>query len=241
MQHNASDTPYIICELCGQWGGNVRRAEQMIVQAKMAGADAVKVQLWDTYRMPGDNRDIYEYLSMTQETFLRLKELSDRLNIDYFAAPFHQDRFNWIVESGINLNKIASPLLVNDFDLCKSMVATGMPTLVSLGFWNEDGLPFDEENVTYMHCLSKYPHNLGEAIENMPMEFGGAMKGYSDHSLGIESCKEAVKRGATILEKHFTTDKSLQCATEGAHICSMDMRELEALRNYFDAYSRSAV
>ena len=50
---------YIIAELCGQWGGSIRRAEQMILQCKMGGADAVKVQLWDTYRMPGDNRELW--------------------------------------------------------------------------------------------------------------------------------------------------------------------------------------
>ena len=61
---------YIIAELCGQWGGSVRRAEQMILQCKMAGADAVKVQLWDTYRMPGENRELWEYLTMTKEQYL---------------------------------------------------------------------------------------------------------------------------------------------------------------------------
>ena len=77
---------YIISELCGQWGGSVERAEQMILQSKMAGANAVKVQLWDTYRMLGDNRELWEYLSMTKEQFLRLKEFADRLNIDFFAS-----------------------------------------------------------------------------------------------------------------------------------------------------------
>ena len=38
---------YIISELCGQWGGSIKRAEQMILQSKVGGADAVKVQLWD--------------------------------------------------------------------------------------------------------------------------------------------------------------------------------------------------
>ena len=75
---------YIISELCGQWGGSVERAEQMILQSKMAGANAVKVQLWDTYRMLGDNRELWEYLSMTKEQFLRLKKFADKLNIDFF-------------------------------------------------------------------------------------------------------------------------------------------------------------
>ena len=59
---------YIISELCGQWGGSIRKAEQMILQSKMGGANAVKVQLYDTYRMEGENRELWEYLSMTIET-----------------------------------------------------------------------------------------------------------------------------------------------------------------------------
>ena len=47
---------YIISELCGQWGGSISRAKQMIDQSKDGGANAVKVQLWDTYKMPGYNR-----------------------------------------------------------------------------------------------------------------------------------------------------------------------------------------
>ena len=239
MKIDELEAPYIICEICGQWGGSIRRAEQMIVQAKMAGADAVKVQLWDTYRMPGENRQWWEYLTVSKDIFLRLKELCDRLNIDYFASPFHADRFQWVREAGIGLNKIASPLLVNDFDLCREMISTGMSTLVSLGLWNKDRLPFDEPNVVYMHCLSKYPHNLGEAIQEMPATFSGSILGYSDHSLGIEALKVAVERGARIVEKHFTTEKSLQSATEGAHVCSMDMSELAAFRNFCDARASS--
>ena len=101
---------YIISELCGQWGGSVERAEQMILQSKMGGASAVKVQLYDTYRMPGENRERWEYLSMTRDQFTRLKEYSDSLNIDFFASAFHADRFSWLLESDIRINKIASSL-----------------------------------------------------------------------------------------------------------------------------------
>ena len=223
---------YIISELCGQWGGSVERAEQMILQSKMAGASAVKVQLYDTYRMPGENRERWEYLSMNREQFLRLKEYSDFLNIDFFASAFHPDRFTWILESDIKINKIASSLLKIDFDLARSMISTGMKTYVSLGRWEEDFLPFKDENVEYFHCVSKYPHDYSEAIRLMPKSFDEGMVGYSDHSIGIEACKESVKRGAKIIEKHFTIDKNLQSKTEGAHTCSMTMSELSELRNF---------
>mgnify|MGYP003137119765 CR=1 FL=1 len=226
---------YIISELCGQWGGSLRRAEQMILQSKIGGANAVKVQLWDTYRMPGDNRHLWEYLSIKKEVFLHLQEYAKKLNIDFFASPFHEDTYDWIKESGIKTNKIASSMLEWDFNFCKKMVNDGNLTYVSLGKWNKKEMPFKNDNVKHFHCIAKYPHTFDEAIEKMPIKFSkDTIEGYSDHSLGIYACLEAVRRGATILEKHFTVDKSLQCKTESAHICSMDLDDLIELRNSCD-------
>ena len=221
---------YIISELCGQWGGSVERAERMILKSKLAGADAVKVQLYDTHRMPGENRDLWEYLSMTREQFLRLKQFSDNLNIDFFASAFHPDRFSWILEAGIQTNKIASMLVGHDFGLCQEMINSGMNTYCSLGSWSSDSYPFKDKNVKYFHCVSKYPHSLDEALKLMPTSFDDTLVGYSDHTDGIDACKEAILRGATVIEKHFTIDKSLQSKTEGAHSCSMTMEELSELR-----------
>jgi N,N'-diacetyllegionaminate synthase len=228
---------YIISELCGQWGGDMRRAEQMILQSKLAGADAVKVQLWDTYRMPGSDRELWEHLSMTRDQFLALKEFADRLNIDFFASPFHRDRFNWITDAGIKINKIASSMLEWDIEFCQDMVGDGMLTYCSLGKWDDRLVyPFKNSNVKYFHCVAKYPHTEEEAIELMPESFDDTLVGYSDHSIGIDACKEAVRRGATIIEKHFTTNKKLQCKTESAHVCSMTMNELRNLRDFCDQY-----
>lgn len=223
---------YIISELCGQWGGSVERAEQMILQSKMGGASAVKVQLYDTYRMSGENRERWEYLSMTKEQFLRLKKFADKLNIDFFASAFHEDRFEWILESGLKINKIASSLVIEKFGFCKRMINRNLLTYCSLGKWEKGSFPFYEDNVKYFHCVSKYPHATKEALELMPKSFNKRLIGYSDHTIGIEACKEAVKRGAKVIEKHFTIDHSLQCDTEGAHVCSMNYEELCKLRNF---------
>jgi sialic acid synthase SpsE len=223
---------YIISELCGQWGGSTARAKQMITQSKQGGADAVKVQLSDTYRMPGEERERWEYLMMSREQFLDLKEYAESLELDFFASAFHEDRFRWILESGLGINKIASMLLNHDFELCKRMVSTGVLTYCSLGRWDSDEYPFEDKNVKYMHCVSKYPHPLKEAIKLMPSKFDNRLIGYSDHTVGIEACKEAVLRGATVLEKHYTINHDLQSKTEGAHVCSMNMEELSLLREF---------
>jgi len=229
---------YIISELCGQFGGNMRKAEQMILQSKMAGANAIKVQLYDTYRMPGENRELWEYLSIKENQFEWMKDFSDKLNIAFFASAFHEDRFQWIQKQNLSMNKIASSLLINDFDICQKMVGCNIFTLCSLGKWNKDNYPFDNNNVFYLHCVCEYPHTFERAMSLMPPKFDDRLIGYSDHSIGIEACKEAVKRGATYIEKHFTLNHNLQSKTEGAHICSMNLQQLTELRTFCDEYTK---
>ena len=84
-----------------------------------------------------------------------------------------------------------------------------------------------------MHCVSVYQHDYDFTLVRKPHRFAeDGIHGYSDHTIGIEACKEAVRRGAKYIEKHYTIDKELQSPTEAAHICSMDFKELEELRNF---------
>jgi sialic acid synthase SpsE len=228
----------IISELCGQFGGSIRRAEQMILQSKIAGSDYVKIQLYDTFRMPGENRQLWEYLSIDKDMFVNIKRFSDVLNMPFFASVFHDDRLQWTQQEGLKINKIASSLLKNDFNLCKKIVDTGNLTFCSLGQWDKLDYPFKSNNVIYMHCVCEYPHSFLRAIELMPEKFEYPMIGYSDHCIGIEASKEAVRRGAIYIEKHFTVNHDLQSKTEGAHVCSMNMNELIKLRNFCDEYVR---
>lgn len=69
------------------------------------------------------------------------------------------------------------------------------------------------EKVSILHCTSQYPAPLNEinlnCIDTLFREFGIPV-GYSDHSEGIDVSLAAVAKGATIIEKHFTTDKNLE-------------------------------
>ena len=75
--------------------------------------------------------------------------------------------------------------------------------------WEKDELPFKEyNNVTYMWCKSLYPTYPWD-LKDLPKSFNEIdIDGYSDHSAGIEIVLTAIARGATVIEKHFTLDKS---------------------------------
>jgi len=223
---------YLISELHGQYGGDLSVAEQMILQSKMFGAHAVKVQLYDPMRLNKNRR--HQYLSLTFDDLRRLKEFADTLRIDFFASPFDEERLEWCLRLDFPVIKIASTVLACYPDLARAMVETGKRTIVSLGMydWKSQGPPFDSSNVEYLYCIAKYPASL-EDVE-MPDFRTSFFSGYSDHTPGTTACMVAVAHGARIIEKHFTINHSLQKETEKAHACAMTCEELRNIRAFWD-------
>ena len=85
----------------------------------------------------------------------------------------------------------------------KAMEKTGKPIIASLGKLDKRGVP-KIKNCQYLYCVSEYP----AYISGLP-EFGKDYQGFSDHTIGCYWAREAIKRGATIIEKHFTLSKEL--------------------------------
>ncbi len=223
---------YIIAELHNQYSGDLATAEQMILQAKMFGAQAVKVQLYDSQRLYGDLSR--QYLSLSFDDARRLQTYAQRLGVDFFASFFDEERLEWCLELDVPILKIASITLEQQPDLCRRAVATGKRTLVSLGRydWKRRGAPFDAPNAEYLYAVSKYP-TLLEDLE-MPDFRNALFAGYSDHTMGTTAACYAIARGARILEKHFILSPSLQKETEKAHAGGMTCDDLRAIRIFWD-------
>jgi len=83
--------------------------------------------------------------------------------------------------------------------------------------------------VTLLHCTTEYPAPFSEvnlkAMDTLRDAFQLPV-GYSDHTLGIEIAIAAVARGATMIEKHFTLDKTLPGPD---HQASLEPAELTAM------------
>ena len=85
------------------------------------------------------------------------------------------------------------------------------------------------DKVTILHCVTQYPAppaavNL-RAMDTLATAFGLPV-GYSDHTLGIEVSIAAVARGACVIEKHFTLDRTLPGPD---HVASLEPAELKQL------------
>lgn len=117
------------------------------------------------------------------------------------------------------------------------IISTGMATLSEVEFGlavvahalNSDKEPTDLDEVwlawsqqsirqrligrvTLLHCTSQYPTPFSEvnlqAMDTLASAFGLPV-GYSDHTEGCLIPVAAVARGARVIEKHFTLDRSL--------------------------------
>ena len=90
---------FVISEIFPQHGGSLEVAEQMILQSKMAGADAVKVQLYGANQFGAERA----YLELNFDGLKRLKEYGERVGIDVFATPFTEERLEWCKELDLSI------------------------------------------------------------------------------------------------------------------------------------------
>jgi len=99
----------------------------------------------------------------------------------------------------------------------------------NIAFESIEGKNYLKKNVTLLHCTSAYPTPFNEVnlkvMDTMASTFNLRV-GYSDHTLGTSVSIAAVARGAEVIEKHFTLDKSLQGPD---HQASLDPDELKTM------------
>ena len=201
--------------------GNFNLNYELIRQAKWAGADIAKFQVgWR------GGKDEINY--MNEEKLLLLKNWCHQFDIELMVSIFNDESLDLVQKIGIKRYKIASRTVIDNPMLCKKIIAEGKEVFVSLGMWEEKTMPFNDKNIKYLYCKSKYPTRY-EDISDFPEVFDN-FYGYSDHLMGIEGCFLAISRGAKLIEKHFTLNKTSQVI--GDHALSASPEEFKILTMY---------
>ena len=191
-----------IAEIGMNHNGNLDLCNELVRQAKWAGADIAKFQL-------GWRANPDEINHITPDDLKKIEGICKYYDIEFMASIITEEGFELSRHVDFNRFKIASRTVIDKPNLVHSILKIGKPTFLSLGMWTEDELPFKEyENVTYMWCKSLYPTYPWD-LKDLPKNFNEIdIDGFSDHSVGIEIVLTAIARGATVIEKHFTLDKS---------------------------------
>lgn len=240
-------SPFIIPEIGINHEGDFGKAKKMINDAKKKGAECVKFQchviedeMIENDVIPANaNESIWEIMkrcSFTEEQEIELKEYTEKLGLIYLSTPFSRDAANRLNRIGVSAYKIGSGEC-NNYPLIKHIASFGKPIILSTGMNDISSIEksisiLKKSQVDYaiLHVTSIYPTpyekvRLG-AIKQLKEKFPGIVLGLSDHSIKNYTCFASIPLGASILEKHFTSDKNWP----GPDIpVSMDPDELEEL------------
>ncbi len=193
-----------IAEIGMNYNGNLSLCYELIKHAKYSGASIAKFQLgWRDG--PG------EINQLDEKKIKQLYDWAKYFDIDLMFSIISDEGLELIKKFNPDKVKIASRTIKENFKLAQKILDLNVNTYVSLGMIkNKDELPFNKrKNLNFLWCESKYPTDNKDLANYFPKEFrDDHISGYSDHSIGIEMCLIAISRGATIVEKHFTLDKS---------------------------------
>ncbi len=246
---------FIIAEAGVNHNGDVKIAKKMIDTACLAGADAIKFQTFRTenmvvrkgmkadYQKVETNSEQTQFemlkkLELTKYEFVELKNYCEKKDIVFLSTPFDHDSIDLLFELGVETFKIASGEITNLLylqhigRLDKNIIlSTGMSSIDEVN----DAINIivkagtAKEKITILQANTEYPTPYEDvnllAMKTMAEEFG-VKTGYSDHTPGIEIAIAAAAMGASIIEKHFTLDRTMSGPD---HKASLEPDELKQM------------
>lgn len=246
----------IIAEAGVNHNGSLDMAKQLVDKAVEAGVDYIKFQTFKASKLVTKTAKQAEYQQKnigkegdSQYQMLKKLELSPEdhevliayckeRGIKFFSTAFDFDSIEYLHSLNLGLWKVPSGEVTNYLFL-KRIAAYNEKTILSTGMCDmqdvrdavealyKNGL--SNENLILLHCNTEYPTPFEDvnlkAMDALRREFGVEV-GYSDHTKGIEVPIAAVALGATVIEKHFTLDRTLPGPD---HKASLEPDELKAM------------
>jgi N,N'-diacetyllegionaminate synthase len=252
---------FIIAEAGVNHNGNINLAYRLIDEAVKAGADAVKFQtavpelvMTDyaakaEYQVTntgkaGSQLEMAKQIHLPLDAYNELKEYCRKSNIIFLSTAFDMRSLELLFSFNMPYIKIPSGEITNYPYLKKIgeknmhvLISTGMSTLKDI----EDCLNLivasgtDKNKITLLHCTTEYPAPLKDVNLKAMLTLGNTFNvnvGYSDHTKGIEISIAAAALGATVIEKHFTLDNTMEGPDHPASLEPQELAEMiRCIRN----------
>jgi len=241
---------FIIAEAGVNHNGNLDMAKKLVDIAADTGADAVKFQTFKAEEVVTKNIDIANYakknigkdmkqidmiktFELKYDDFKVLKEYCDKKRIMFLSSPHSFDAIDFL-EDLVPAYKFSSGDITNIPALrCAAkkhkpmILGTGMSTLQEVKEAINAIKSEGNNQIVALHCTTSYPCPLEEvnlrAMPTMQKKLD-CLVGYSDHTLGMVVPIMATCLGATVIEKHFTLDRTLPGPD---HRASLEPEELK--------------
>lgn len=245
----------IIAEAGVNHNGDIEIAKKLIDAAAEAGVDYIKFQTFKASKLvsktalkadyqikntaekvPESQFEMLQKLELSAHQHKVLFEYCNQKNIKFFSTAFDLESLDFLTELGLSLFKIPSGEITNlpylkkvAYLASEIILSTGMSTLKEIEQAIKVIQGISQAKITVLHCNTEYPTPytdvnllaMNEIKRSLNVEVG-----YSDHTLGIEVPIAAVALGATVIEKHFTLDRTLPGPD---HAASLEPAELTAM------------
>jgi len=222
---------YIIAEIGNNHNNDINTAKKLIDKAAEAGVDAVKFQTFKAEKVYSKKApkfskdkikpyDLIKPLELPIGEHKKLYKYTIGKKLHFLSSPFDFESVDELDKMGVPAFKVASFEIV-DLELLKHIAKKKKPVIISTGMANLQEIQEAisavrsqrNDDIILLHCNSLYPTpakivNL-EAIKTMSTAFKIPI-GFSDHTIGLHIPLAAVVKGAKVIEKHFTLDRSMK-------------------------------
>jgi N-acetylneuraminate synthase/sialic acid synthase len=225
---------FVIAEIGHNHQGELEKAKKMIAVAAECGVDAVKFQKRENrslftkamFDKPYDNENSFgatygehrDFLEFGEKEFVELMQCAKDHGVEFMCTAFDVESADFLEKLGVRSFKFASGDLTNT-PLLEYVAKKGKPMFISTGAATFDEIKLAYETVIkyntqicFLQTTCVYPADYDQlhlrAIEMMGKAFPEAVMGYSGHDNGILAGVVAYMLGATVIEKHFTLNRS---------------------------------
>jgi N-acetylneuraminate synthase len=179
--------------------------------------------LKDDYRSRSDHtlESIVEEFSISEQELVEMRDYCLKVGIDFASTPFAQRELDFLVGPlAADFVKVAS-MDLNNYPFLARIARTGRTVMISTGLSTLEEIDravrtieeAGNRRIVILHCVSIYPPDDAQVnLRNMDMlrdNYPDYPVGFSDHTLGTLVPIAAIARGAAVIEKHFTLDKSM--------------------------------
>lgn len=250
-----SNSVFIIAEAGVNHNGDISIAKKLIDVASEAKADAIKFQTFKAknlvskdapkanYQKETTNKnesqfDMIKKLELDLNTHIELIKYCKTKRIIFLSTPFDLDSIDLLNTLQLNIFKIPSGEITN-LPYLKKIGSLKKEIILSTGMSNLDEVKnaldilitsgTKKENITILHANTMYPTPYEDVNLKAMLTIGKTFDiayGYSDHTLGIAVDIAAVAMGASIIEKHFTLNKTMDGPD---HRASLEPDELQSM------------
>lgn len=252
---------FIIAEAGINHNGDLILAKKMIDVACETGVDAIKFQTFKADKVVSRFAPKAEYQKETTSKDESQLEMVKKLELDkkeheeliayckkreiiFISSPFDIESIEFLDSMGLEILKIPSGEITN-LPYLRKIGCLGKRIILSTGMADlgeiEDALEVltsigtRKGDITILHCNTEYPTPMEDVNLLAMITIRDAFKvsvGYSDHTRGIEIPIAAAVMGASVIEKHFTLDRTMEGPD---HKSSIEPQELismvKAIRN----------